>query len=91
MIGHNPTDTHNKTRDLCVKFTSSCADIPLNRRYLFFSIVSLWVGAGLSFVVAVVSLRVVATTFDAGAVAKAELKQEMKMKNAGAKAVPIDV
>ncbi|CAN0159701.1 unnamed protein product [Pylaiella littoralis] len=76
--------------DLCVKFTSSCADIPSNRRYLFFSIVSLWVGAALSSIVAVVSVRVVATTFDAGAFAKAEERKEMKMKNAGGKAVPMD-
>ena len=46
------------------------------------SLISLWVGLGLSFVVAVVSTRAVATTFDAKAIAAAKMKEKTKEKNA---------
>lgn len=69
-------------RDLCVDFTSDCENIPGNRRYLLMSLVTLWVGLGLSFIVAVVSMRVVATTYDAGAIAEARRLEKMKEKNA---------
>lgn len=80
-------------RDLCVDFRGECKHIPSNRRYLLMSIVSLWVGMALSFVVAVVSARIVITTYDAGAVAKAEEKQKMKKAVSMAKepAVPFGV
>lgn len=60
------------------------------------SLISLWIGLGLSFVVAVVSMRVVATTFDAGAIAEAREKERMKEKAAAsssskAKAAPFGV
>ncbi|CAM9712496.1 unnamed protein product, partial [Ectocarpus sp. 13 AM-2016] len=66
--------------DLCVDFTSSCENIISDRRFLFMSLISLWVGLGLAFIVAVVSMRVVATTYDAAAIAKAEEKKLMKAK-----------
>lgn len=46
------------------------------------SLISLWVGLGLSFIVGVVSARVVATTYDAGAIAQAEENKKMKEKMA---------
>lgn len=81
---NNTTRTHS--RDLCVDFTSDCENIPGNRRYLLMSLVTLWVGLGLSFVVAVVSMRVAATTYDAGAIAEAREKERMKEKAASASA-----
>lgn len=50
------------------------------------SIVTLWIGLGLSFVVAMVSMRVVATTYDEGAIAEAREKERMKEKKAAAAA-----
>ncbi|CAB1113101.1 unnamed protein product [Ectocarpus sp. CCAP 1310/34] len=66
--------------DLCVDFTSNCENITSDRRFLLMSLISLWVGLGLAFIVAVVSMRVVATTYDAAAIAKAEEKKLMKAK-----------
>lgn len=55
------------------------------------SLISLWVGLGLSFIVAVVSVRVVRTTYDAGAIAQAEEKKRMKEKMANATVAPFGV
>ncbi|CAM9942699.1 unnamed protein product, partial [Hapterophycus canaliculatus] len=77
--------------DICVEFTSNCENILSDRRYLLMSLISLWVGLGLSFVVAAVSARVVATTYDAEAIARAEEKKKLNEKVANTTVAPFGV
>lgn len=65
---------------MCVHFRGNCQYVPSNRRYLVMSLLSTWVGIGLSVLVAIMSVKVSLGTYDPGAVVKAEEKKKMKEK-----------
>lgn len=55
------------------------------------SLFSTWIGMGLSFIAAVVSVKVSIDTYDPGAVVKAEEKKKMKEKKVAVAGDPADI